>query len=104
MSSAPSYSLSVADFPTVKVELFDDHLPPQDTKLETKPRAPTTYLVWARQAANMVRAFTLAYGMEYQACMTAFLGHLQRLHEQDDHHYPIYVYRGRLGGDVLETY
>ena len=88
MSSVPSYSLSVADCPTVKVELFDDHLPPQDTKLEPKPRPPTTYLVWARQAANMVRAFTLAYGREYQECLSEFLNYLQGLHERDDHRFP----------------
>ena len=36
----------------------------------------------------MVRAFTLAYGREYQECLSEFLNYLQGLHERDDHRFP----------------
>ena len=84
----PPHALSAADFPTVRAEAFDEHVVPTDTKLETRPKAPTVYLQWVRQAENMAHAFALVYGREYREPIFRFLRHLQHLHEGNDHQYP----------------
>eukprot|EP00972_Heterocapsa_arctica_P074584 11007249-Heterocapsa_arctica.AAC.1 len=84
----PLHALSAADFPTVRSEAFDDHSVPTDVKLETRPRTPPTYLQWIRQAQNMAKAFSLAYGQEYEVTLLKFLRHLQGLHEENDHQDP----------------
>ena len=83
----PPHALSAADFPTVRAEAFDEHVVPTDTKLETRPRAPTVYLQWVRQAENMAHAFALVYGRECREPILRFLRH-QHLHEANDHQYP----------------
>ena len=82
------HALSAADFPTVCAEAFDEHVVPMDTKLETRPRAPTVYLQWVGQTKNMAHAFALVYGREYREPILRFLRHLQHLHEANDHQYP----------------
>eukprot|EP00972_Heterocapsa_arctica_P049987 7350540-Heterocapsa_arctica.AAC.1 len=42
----PPYALSVADFPTFRTEVFDEHAVPMDTKIEPRPRTPLGYLQW----------------------------------------------------------
>ena len=84
----PLHALSAADFPTVRAEAFDEHVVPADTKLEARPRAPTVYLQWVRQAENMAHAFALVYGHEYREPIMRFLRHLQHLREGNDHQYP----------------
>ena len=88
VAHVPLHALSAADFPTVRAEAFDEHVVPADTKLEARPRAPTVYLQWVRQAENMAHAFALVYGHEYREPITRFLRHLQHLHEGNDHQYP----------------
>eukprot|EP00972_Heterocapsa_arctica_P073594 10867661-Heterocapsa_arctica.AAC.1 len=46
VAHVPQHALSVADFPTVRVEVFEEHVVPVDVKLETRPRAPVNYLLW----------------------------------------------------------
>ena len=84
----PPHAPSAADFPTVRAEAFDEYVVPTDTKLEARPRAPTVYLQWVRQAENMAHAFALVYGQEYREPILRFLRHLQHLHEASDHQYP----------------
>ena len=88
VAHVPPNALSAADFPTVRAEAFDEHVVPTDTKLETRPRAPTVYLQWVRQAENMAHAFALVYGREYREPILRFLRHFQHLHEANDHQYP----------------
>ena len=84
----PPHVVSAADFPTVRAEACDEHVVPADTKLETRPRAPTVYLQWVRQAENMAHAFALVYGREYREPILRFLRHLQHLRGGNDHQYP----------------
>eukprot|EP00972_Heterocapsa_arctica_P094612 13952335-Heterocapsa_arctica.AAC.1 len=45
VAHVPLHALSVADFPTVRTETFDEHVILVDVKIETRPRAPLTYLL-----------------------------------------------------------
>eukprot|EP00972_Heterocapsa_arctica_P020635 3042530-Heterocapsa_arctica.AAC.1 len=45
VAHVPLHALSVADFPTVRAEVFDEHVVPTDVKTETRPRAPVNYVL-----------------------------------------------------------
>ena len=87
-------SLSAADFPQVREEEFDQHVVPADYKLEARPRDPPTYLSWARQVRNYIRAFCCILGQEHESELTACLEGLCRRHEQTDHKYTLEFSKG----------
>eukprot|EP00971_Amphidinium_carterae_P242230 4809862-Amphidinium_carterae.1 len=89
-----SSALSVADFPTSRCEDLEQYVPPEDLKPEHRPRDPPTYLSWARQARNSIRAFACVYGTEHEEERSHALENLCRKHEQDDHKYPLDFVRG----------
>eukprot|EP00971_Amphidinium_carterae_P043437 854826-Amphidinium_carterae.2 len=89
-----SGALSVADFPTARVEELEQYVPPEDMKPEHRPRDPPTYLSWARQARNGIKVFACIYGREHEDERLAALDNLCRKHETDEHKYPLDFLRG----------
>ena len=78
----------MADFPVVKSTVFDEAVVPVASNPEKRPARPTTYLVWARQARNMVRAYCCWYGQEWTPSLELMLQRLCGLHEHDEERYP----------------
>ena len=61
----PAWSLSAADFPFCKAEVFDAYTMPAESKLEARPRHPVVFSAWKRQAENSIRVFECTYGLEH---------------------------------------
>ncbi|CAK0902505.1 unnamed protein product, partial [Prorocentrum cordatum] len=86
-SLLPHY-LSVADFPKHSQEEHDNHVVPQDDRLEARPRAPATLAQWVKQAQNHARCFALIYGWEHYQERADAIEKLEKLAEEDSDVFP----------------
>ena len=59
----------VADFPKCSSIEFEDFTVPHHLNAESRPRAPTTFYNWKRQAENLADVFSLVYGLEHRVHM-----------------------------------
>ena len=62
---------------------------PAENKLEPRPRAPSTFALWKRQADNAIRVFESLYGMEHGPERRQALSVFEASHEADDHAFPL---------------
>ena len=85
----PEYSLSVADFPLTSEEDFDNFVPPPDSRLEKRPRHPTTLTAWFRAALRMAWAVACVYGTEHYALFEAAATKLLHLGEEATYAWPL---------------
>ena len=60
-----SFTLQASDCATARAEQVENWTPPIEHKIETRGRAPTTFLTWLRQAENAIKVFGSAYGLEH---------------------------------------
>ena len=89
VKSLPEYSLSVADFPLTSEEDFDNFVPPPDSRLEKRPRHPTTLTAWFRAALRMAWAVACVYGTEHYALFEAAATKLLHLGEEATYAWPL---------------
>ena len=89
VKSLPEYSLSVADFPLTSEEDFDNFVPPPDSRLEKRPRHPTTLTAWFRAALRMAWAVACVYGTEHYTLFEAAATKLLHLGEEATYAWPL---------------
>ncbi|CAE7796727.1 unnamed protein product, partial [Symbiodinium necroappetens] len=89
VKSLPGYALSVADFPLTSEEDFDNFVPPPDSRLEKRPRHPTTLTAWFRAALRMAWAVACVYGTEHYALFEAAATKLLHLGEEATYAWPL---------------
>ncbi|CAE7308056.1 unnamed protein product, partial [Symbiodinium necroappetens] len=89
VKSLPEYALSVADFPLTSEEDFDNFVPPPDSRLEKRPRHPTTLTAWFRAALRMAWAVACVYGTEHYALFEAAATKLLHLGEEATYAWPL---------------
>ena len=103
VKSLPEYALSVADFPLTSEEDFDNFVPPPDSRLEKRPRHPTTLTAWFRAALRMAWAVACVYGTEHYALFEAAATKLLHLGEEATYAWPLPLGDEHLGR-ALEPY
>ena len=83
------FALTSGDFPQTSEEDFDMYSPPADTKLERKPRPPTSLSFWYRCALRQCWALACVFGTEHYGSWEAAAGHLLKLGEEHAHAWPL---------------
>lgn len=87
----PPENLTVADFPKVKPQGWDDYRPPTDRKLEKRPEAPKTMSEWKKHAMRFAWESACVYGMEYYEWLHDTISRMEYTNEEDEEKYPEYV-------------
>ena len=77
------WQLSVAHAVTAKPRDFDQYEAPKDDKIEPKPRYPTHFATWLKQAKNEVKMIGSVLGLEHKKERLAALDLIEKAHEQD---------------------
>ena len=87
-TTLPAWSLSVAQAVTAKPKDFDGYEMPKDDKIEPKPRHPTHFATWVRQAKNEIAMLGSVMGLEHKVDRLKALDQLERAHEADPEAWP----------------
>ena len=87
-TTLPAWSLSVAQAVTAKPKDFDGYEMPKDDKIEPKPRHPTHFATWVRQAKNEITMPGSVMGLEHKVDRLKALDQLERAHEADPEAWP----------------
>lgn len=87
-TTLPGWSLSVAQAVTAKPKDFDGYEMPKDDKVEPKPRHPTHFATWVRQAKNEIAMMGSVMGLEHKVDRLKALDQLVKAHEADPEAWP----------------
>lgn len=87
-TTLPGWSLSVAQAVTAKPKDFDGYEMPKDDKVEPKPRHPTHFATWVRQAKNEIVMIGSVMGLEHKVDRLKALDQLEKAHEADPEAWP----------------
>ena len=87
-TNLPNWTLSVAQAVTAKPRDFDAYEIPKDDKLETKPRHPTHFATWLKQAKNEITMVGSVMGLEHKQERIAALEQIEKAHEKDSDVWP----------------
>ena len=87
-TTLPSWSLSVAQAVTAKPRDFDSYEMPKDDKVEPKPRHPTHFATWVKQAKNEIAMIGSVMGLEHKVDRLRALDQLEKAHEADPEAWP----------------
>ena len=87
-TTLPGWSLSVAQAVTAKPKDFDGYEMPKDDKVEPKPRHPTHFATWVRQAKNEISMIGSVMGLEHKVDRLKALDQLEKAHEADPEAWP----------------
>eukprot|EP00913_Durusdinium_trenchii_P015911 g14952.t1 len=82
------WQLSVAHAVTAKPKDFDQYEAPKDDKIEPKPRYPTHFATWLKQAKNEIRMLGSVLGLEHKKERLKALDQIEKAHEQDSDVWP----------------
>ena len=82
------WQLSVAHAVTAKPRDFDQYEAPKDDKIEPKPRYPTHFATWLKQAKNEIKMIGSVLGLEHKKERLKALDQIERAHEQDSDVWP----------------
>eukprot|EP00913_Durusdinium_trenchii_P011460 g10760.t2 len=82
------WQLSVAHAVTAKPRDFDQYEAPKDDKIEPKPRYPTHFATWLKQAENEIKMLGSVLGLEHKKERLKALDQIERAHEQDSDVWP----------------
>ena len=82
------WQLSVAHAVTAKPRDFDQYEAPKDDKIEPKPRYPTHFATWLKQARNEIKMLGSVLGLEHKKERLKALDQIERAHEQDSDVWP----------------
>ena len=63
----PEYALSCANYPHCSEQDMDNHVPPKDFKLESRPRHANTLSLWYRDTLRECWAWACFHGQEHYA-------------------------------------
>ncbi|CAK9036674.1 unnamed protein product [Durusdinium trenchii] len=77
------WQLSVAHAVTAKPRDFDQYEAPKDDKIEPKPRYPTHFATWLKQARNEIKMIGSVLGLEHKKERLKALEQIEKAHEQD---------------------
>ena len=87
-TTLPSWSLSVAQAVTAKPRDFDSYEMPKDDKVEPKPRHPTHFATWVKQAKNEIAMIGSVMGLEHKVDRLRALDQLEKAHDADPEAWP----------------
>ena len=87
-TTLPNWSLSVAQAVTAKPRDFDNYEMPKDDKVEPKPRHPTHFATWLRQAKNEIAMLGSVMGLEHKVDRLRALDQLEKAHDADPEAWP----------------
>ena len=82
------WQLSVAHAVTAKPRDFDQYEAPKDDKIEPKPRYPTHFATWLKQARNEIKMIGSVLGLEHKKERLKALEQIEKAHEQDSDVWP----------------
>lgn len=77
------WQLSVAHAVTAKPRDFDQYEAPKEDKIEPKPRYPTHFATWLKQAKNEIKMIGSVLGLEHKRERYKALDQIEKAHEQD---------------------
>ena len=66
-TTLPNSTLSVAQAVTATIKDFDNYEMSKDDKVETKPRHPTHFATWLKQARNEIKMLGSVIGLEHRS-------------------------------------
>ena len=87
-TTLPNWSLSVAQAVTATPKDFDHYEMPKDDKVEAKPRHPTHFATWLKQARNEIKMLGSVLGLEHKAGRLQALEQIEQAHEADPEAWP----------------
>ena len=87
-TTLPGWALSVAQAVTAKPRDFDAYEMPKDDKVETKPRHPTHFATWLKQARNEISMLGSVMGLEHKKERLEALEQIEKAHEKDSDVWP----------------
>ena len=87
-STLAPWQLSVAHAVTAKPRDFDQYEAPKDDKIEPKPRYPTHFATWLKQARNEIKMIGSVIGLEHKKERIKALEQIEKAHEQDSDVWP----------------
>lgn len=87
-TTLPNWTLSVAQAVTATPKDFDHYEMPKDDKVETKPRHPTHFATWLKQARNEIKMLGSVLGLEHKAGRLKALEQIEQAHEADPEAWP----------------
>ena len=87
-STLPNWTLSVAQAVTATPKDFDHYEMPKDDKVEAKPRHPTHFATWLKQARNEIKMLGSVLGLEHKAGRLRALEQIEQAHEADPEAWP----------------
>ena len=82
-TTLPNWTLSVAQAVTATPKDFDNYEMPKDDKVETKPRHPTHFATWLKQARNEIKMLGSVIGLEHRSGRLRALEQIEQAHEAD---------------------
>ena len=82
-TTLPPWALSVAHAVTARPRDFDQYEAPKDDKVEPKPRYPTHFATWLKQARNEINMIGSVLGLEHKKERLAALEQIEKAHEKD---------------------
>ena len=87
-TTLPNWTLSVAQAVTATPKDFDHYEMPKDDKVEAKPRHPTHFATWLKQARNEIKMLGSVLGLEHRAGRLRALEQIEQAHEADPEAWP----------------
>ena len=87
-TTLPAWTLSVAQAVTAKPRDFDNYEMPKDDKIENKPKHPTHFATWLKQARNEINMLGSVMGLEHKAERLQALEQIEKAHEKDNDVWP----------------
>ena len=87
LTMAP-WALGVAHAVTATPRDFDSYDMPKDDKIEPKPRHPTHFATWLKQARNEIKMIGSVLGLEHMAGRREALEQIEKAHEADPEAWP----------------
>ena len=87
-TTLPNWTLSVAQAVTATPKDFDHYEMPKDDKVEAKPRHPTHFATWLKQARNEIKMLGSVLGLEHRPGRLKALEQIEQAHEADPEAWP----------------